>query len=334
MNLSHRGGRGRLVAVACLAGLAVACASSGFEARMPASQGFPLTVENCGQEMTFQAPPRRPFANDINTAEAMVALGLADRMVGIAGVGGRDQVLPQLETDFRRIPRISDQYVELEALLGTGADFIYAGWNYGFSEASGLTPDTLAQHGIKAYALTESCAHVQPGKGPTSIEETFQDLRNLAAIFAVPHRAEELIAEMQQTLDEVAARVKGVDPRRVFVYDSGEDTPFTGPGLTIATDLIRRAGGRNIFDDLPATWTTVSWEQVIDRDPECILIVDYGETPWQQKRDFVLANPALTRLSAAEQGCFLPLTYAAITPGIRNAHTVREIAQLLHPTAL
>jgi len=45
---------------------------------------------------------------------------------------------------------------------------------------------------------------------------------------------------------------------RVFVYDCC-DPPFTTGHHTVLDDLIRRAGGDNVFGDLAAGWTHVSW---------------------------------------------------------------------------
>lgn len=41
--------------------------------------------------------------------------------------------------------------------------------------------------------------------------------------------------------------------------------------------LIDAAGGRNILDDVDASWTRVNWETV-ERNPQVIVIVDYSET--------------------------------------------------------
>ena len=170
-------------------------------------------------------------------------------------------------------------------------------------------------------------------EGESVTEETFQDLRNLGLIFGVTDRAATIIEEMQTVLTEVEAAATDRAPRRIFVYSQGEDAPVTTPGLTIATDLIARAGGQNIFADLRQPPTTVSWEQVIDRDPECIVIVDHGPTNWEEKRDFLRDNPAFGEITAIQDNCFLPLPYAAVTPGIRNADAVRAIAELLHDDA-
>jgi iron complex transport system substrate-binding protein len=63
---------------------------------------------------------------------------------------------------------------------------------------------------------------------------------------------------------------------RVFVYDCC-DPPFTAARGSVLTDLIRRAGGRNVFDDVDADWTHVSWESVVARRAELVVIHSYAQ---------------------------------------------------------
>lgn len=325
--------------LALIAAVAVVGASCGDDGSNSADTSgavdagsYPVTVESCGEPTRYDTAPERAVANDVNMVEMMLSLGLADRMAGVSGVEDRADILPELQDDFDALPVLSSTYIELEPLLGADPDFFFAGWNYGLSEANDMTPERLGEYDISTYAITESCAYRIPDKGATNIGETFDDLRNVAKIFGVPERAEALIDEQQQMLDEVEERLNGVDAITVFVYDSGQEAPFTAPGLAIPNDIIERAGGENIFADLQETWTTVSWEQVIDANPECVLIVDYGEVTWEQKRDFMMSSPALSEIPAVRNGCFLALPYTAMTPGVRNVPSVLEVADLLHPS--
>ena len=72
---------------------------------------------------------------------------------------------------------------------------------------------------------------------------------------------------------EVTSGVDLANPLRVFVYDSGEDTPFTAGKYAMPTALIEAAGGVNIMDDLDKSWATVAWEPVVERNPQVIVIV-------------------------------------------------------------
>ena len=185
-----------------------------------------------------------------------------------------------------------------------------------------LTPQGLAKYGIKTLALTESCAHVQPGKKPVSIENTYQDITNLGAIFDVPARANALIGQMKAQIAAVRAKVANLPRVSVFDYDSGTSAPFTAPGLATPTALIELAGGSNIFASLKQSWTSVSWEQVVARKPQCIIINDYGTPTWQQKEKFLTTNAASRNLPAVRDHCIIHLAYDEVTPGPRNAEAV------------
>ena len=325
-------------AALALAGLLAGCGgSSSGRSAAAASPGYPVTVSNCGTAITFDRAPGRAVSNDINSTEDMLALGLEPEMVGDFGVDGdgpEAKPIPDEYLDaFKRVPDISPDYFTLEKLVSLHPDFLFAGWNYGLQVGSALTPDNLAKYGIQTLVLSESCAHVQSGNDEVSISDTYQDLRNLGAIFGVETRAQHVIAQMQAQVATVQAKVVGQQPVTVFDYDSGEAAPFTGPGLAMPTALISLAGGTNIFASLKQTWTSVSWEQVVAADPQCIVINDYGTPTAAQKEQFLETSPITQNLTAVKDRCFLPLSYDEVTPGPRNGEAVVALAHWLHPTA-
>lgn len=318
-----------------LALVAAACGADDGETGtgdVGASASYPVTVASCDVETTYEQSPERMVANDINMTEIALSLSLTDKMVGISGVADRADVREDLQSDFDAVEQLTENYIELEPLLGADPDFFFAGWNYGISEASGITPDALGERGINSYAITESCARISQ-KDPTTMDETYTDLTNIGQIFGVADQAEEIIEEMKSTVGSVESTVDGLSVVRTFVYDSGQDAPFTSPAMAIPNELIKRAGGENIFSDLAETWTTVSWEEVVDRDPECVVIVDYGDVTWEEKRQFMRDNPALNGITAVQNDCFVALPYAAMTPGVRNADAIETIARTIHPDA-
>ena len=292
-----------------------------------AAQAFPVTVQSCDREITFEAAPERAVSNDVNLTEMMLALGLRDHMVGYTGVSGWKTLDERLRADVETLPELSPQYPGREVLLGANADFYFAGWNYGMNVGGEVTPDTLAPFDIAVYELAESCAHVME-KPKASFEDLYTDIRNLGTIFGVAERAEGLVADWREDLArQKDAAGNGARPLRVFVYDSGEDTPFTAGRYAMPTALIEAAGGVNVVDDFEKSWATVGWEEVIARDPEMILIVDYGEVTAARKRAFLTSNPALAHITAIRENNFVPLDYVAATPGPRNIEAVGLLAR-------
>ena len=289
----------------------------------------PVTVQSCDREVTFDAPPTRAASNDVNLTEMMLVLGLTDRMVGYTGISGWNKLDEEIRADIGELPELSERYPTREVLIGADVDFWFAGWNYGMRVGGEVTPDTLAPFGVDVYELTESCVHIMPRDG-IGIDDMFNDIRNLGAIFGVDDRAEELIAGWQAELAEIAATIPDEDPLRVFVYDSGEDTPFTSGRYAMPTAMIEAAGGRNIMDDVDSSWTRVAWEPVVERNPEVIIIVNYGEVTAEQKIGFMKSNPAFADMDAVVNDRFVVLEYVEATPGPRNIRAIRALAAAFH----
>ncbi|MGY4751852.1 ABC transporter substrate-binding protein [Pannonibacter sp. Q-1] len=304
----------------------IALALAALLATTASAFAYPVTVKSCNRDVTFDAAPTRAVSNDVNLTEMMLVLGLTDHMAGYTGVSGWKTLDPEMREGVKELPELAEKYPTKEVLLGAEADFYFAGWNYGMKVGGEVTPDTLAPFGIKVYELTESCIHIGP-KEKISMADMYNDLLNLGTIFGVEDKAKALVAGYEAKLAEVTARVKepGKEPLRVFVYDSGEDTPFTAGRYAMPTALIEAAGGHNIMDDLDKSWATVAWEPVIERNPEVVVIVNYGQVTAEQKIAFMKSNPAFASIDAVKNGRFVVLEYVEATPGPRNIRAVEKL---------
>ncbi|MDO8402412.1 MULTISPECIES: ABC transporter substrate-binding protein [Pseudomonas] len=289
---------------------------------------YPLTIQSCNREVTFTQAPKHAVSHDINMTQMMLALGLKPRMAGYSGVSGWKSVTPEMQTILDGLPELAAKYPSVETLLNANVDFFFAGWDYGMRVGGDLTPQTLQPLGINVYELTESCAFVMK-RPPASLEDTYNDLRNLGKIFDVQDRANALIAQMQAQVAEVRKGLPADKPR-VFLYDSGEDRAMTSGRLGMPQALIDAAGGRNILDDVEASWTRVNWEDVVERNPQVIVIVDYGEVTAEQKEHFLLSNKALQSVDAIKNQRFIVIPYVQATPGIDNVLAVETLAKGFH----
>lgn len=288
--------------------------------------GAGTTVQSCNREVIFEAPPEYAVSHDVNLTEMMLVLGLADRMVGYTGISGWKTLDEEMRAGVEELPELAPKYPTKEVLVGADADFFFAGWNYGMKVGGEVTPETLVPFGIKVYELTESCAHIMD-KGKASIEDMYTDLLNLGRIFGVEERAQMLVDGYRDELATFAGGPDVGEPLRVFVYDSGEGTPFTAGRYAMPTALIEAAGGRNIMDDFKKSWATVTWEDVVERNPEIVVIVNYGEVTAEQKREFMMSNRAFAGIDAVRNDRFVTLEYVEATPGPRNIQAVKVLAE-------
>ena len=183
-------------------------------------------------------------------------------------------VPPQYQAGFAKVRDVSpNNYFTLEQLVGLHPDFLFAGWNYGLQAGTNLTPTYLEKFGIKTLVLTESCAHVQPGKDSISINDTYQDLRNLGNIFGVQGRAAAVVAgEARLVAKAVSAVVTVVDPELVVLGGGIGQAPGFAAAVTaelraLAPVLpevrVSALGTDAVVDGCLASGTELAWARLI-----------------------------------------------------------------------
>ena len=113
-----------------------------------------ITVENCGQPITFDSTPKRLVVHDINMSEMAFSLGLQDRIVGVTGISGWYKPTPDFDELRGDIPELAPKYPTLENLVAASPDLFFAGWYYGMKPGGEVTPETLAPHAVSYTHLT------------------------------------------------------------------------------------------------------------------------------------------------------------------------------------
>ncbi|WP_062114976.1 ABC transporter substrate-binding protein [Aureimonas sp. AU40] len=295
---------------------------------------FPVSVENCGRTLTFDKAPRRAVVHDLNMSEMAFALGLQPNMAGVTGVSGWYKTTSAFDAAKGALPELAPKYPTMETLLAAEADFFFAGWYYGMKPGGEVTPDTLKAKGIETYVLTESCAQVDKARPRASMDLLYADELALGTIFGKRNEAEALVEGWKGRIAKVAEAVKGEAPVSVFLYDSGEDKPFTAGKFAMPTALIEAAGGTNVLGDLDMSWGTTSWEDVALKNPQFLVLLDYQDGAGYRKLlDFLKNHPAMRETDAVKNERFLPLRYEQITPGPANIDAVEALAKALHPAA-
>ncbi|KAF0647940.1 MULTISPECIES: ABC transporter substrate-binding protein [Streptomyces] len=329
-----RGRHGLRAAAAALA-LSAALLASGCgtsqtaaqekEAAAPSAVGFPVTIDNCGVKTTYDRPPARVVTIHQHPAELLLSLGLKDRMVGTAFPDSA--VLPELRKDYAAIPELAKREPSFETILEAEPDLVYGGYGSAFADKEGRSRKAFEDAGIDTHLNREYC-----GEKRVTMEDTYEEVRTVGRIFGVPDRADQLVADLRARVGRATTAVRSAPKVPVFVYDSGDKSAFTAGGKSLGTELIRMAGGENVFADLDDVFGDVSWEQVVERRPEVIAIYDYAGTgSVEQKKEYLLAQPALKDVPAIRNKRFVVLPLTATLVGVRSAYAVEDLARGIHP---
>ena len=293
---------------------------------------FPVSVRNCDTTLTFNKAPERMVVHDINMSEMVFALGLQDHMVGVTGISGWYKTSVSFNKLLGDIPELAPKYPSLENLAAANPDLFFAGWYYGMKPGGDVTPDTLKPLGIQTVILTESCVHANKKRPQASMDLLFDDMLRLGKIFGKKAEAKAIVVGWRARLAKIRAAVGARKGPRVFLYDSGDDQPFTAGKFAIIDAMIEAAGGTNVMGDMDTSWGRTSWESVAAANPEFLILLDYqsgGGAKGLLK--FLRQHPVMAETEAVKQGKYVALRYEELTPGPANVNAIEKMAKAMYP---
>ncbi|MEL0630145.1 ABC transporter substrate-binding protein [Psychromonas aquatilis] len=292
---------------------------------------YPVTVDNCGSPLTFDKAPSRAVVHDINLSEMAFALDLQKSMIGVTGITGWYKMSQSFKETLGDIPELAPKYPTLEILVSAEPDFFFAGWNYGMKVGGEVTPQTLKPYGINTLVLSESCIHTQSNKQGATMALLYDDIEKLGVIFNKQSKAESLIKDWKSRVQKVTEQrnIAGnaTPPPRIFLYDSGEDKPFTAGKYSMTNAMIEAAGGENVTANMETSWGVTSWENVARENPDVIILLDYqtanGADSLQQ---FLEQHPLMKHTNAVKSSRYVKLRYEQLTPGPANIQAIEKLA--------
>jgi iron complex transport system substrate-binding protein len=285
---------------------------------------WPVTIDNCGFDLTLDAAPERIVAIKSTTTELLIELGLADRILGAAFLDGPlDTPYTQFEGE---ITEISDFTPGQEAVLAMDPDMIFAGWESNFSADAVGERDALQQRGIASYVAPSACKGADYQPHPMTFEALFAQIEEAGVIFDAPDAAADLVATMRSELAAVSPKQDGLS---AVWFSSGSDTPYVGAGIGAPQMMMEASGLTNIMADVQDTWTPATWEAVVAADPDVMILVDADWNTAASKIDMLTSSPATSSLAAVQNEAFVIVPFAAAEAGVRNVQAVRSIVEQL-----
>jgi len=307
-----------------LVGLAVAAL---WAAPAWAGTQYPLSISNCGVDVTFAAAPMRAVTIKSTATELLLALGLADKIVG---VGFQDGPVPApWAAAGADLPVLAEKLPSQEVVLEAEPDFVYGGWESNFAADGAGERASLAELGVASYVSPAACRSIKPAK--LSFDGLFADIAEMGAIFDVSAAAEALIAQQKAELASIVP-----DTRRLTAvwYSSGTKAPYVGAGSNAPAMMMRALGLDNIMGDVDDGWISASWEAIVDANPDVIVLVDAAWNSAAQKKKLLADNPITSRLDAVVHERYLIVPFPASEAGVRNVGATVDMAAQLAALSL
>jgi iron complex transport system substrate-binding protein len=265
------------------------------------------------RQVTVPALPRRIVSLAPSNTERLFAVGAGHTVVGVTTV---DTYPPEVAT-VRKIGGFVPQSISVETIVSLQPDLVLAA-----GDIQRPTIAVLERLGLAVVAIED----------PGNFDDVYAAITLVGRLTGHEPEASQVIAAMQARIARVRQAVATL-PReaRLSVFYEVYDEPLMTVGRsTIIGQMLEMAGGINIFADLPGRYPQVSTEEVVKRNPDCIL----GHTGHQLALTpaQIGQRPGWKHLTAVKRSCIRLLNGDTMArPGPRLAEALEFIARALYP---
>jgi iron complex transport system substrate-binding protein len=210
-------------------------------------------TDSVGREVEIKDPPARIVSLAPSITESLYAIGAGSLLVGRTDFCD----YPQEALALPSVGGFDSSTISIETIVALDPDLVIGGSIYQADLA-----ESLAKAGIPVFIME-----------PRTVEEIMDSLQTLGRVTNHAADADTLVAGMQSRIDAVAQVVNGIPQaeRPTVFYEVWADPYMTTSNQTYIGELIKMAGGVNIFADLKEDYPTISAEEIIARDPRVIL---------------------------------------------------------------
>ncbi|WP_300719467.1 ABC transporter substrate-binding protein [Pseudomonas sp.] len=272
-----------------------------------ADEGFPRTVVDAlGRQVTIEHKPQRIVAIFASNVEMLAAMGAGDAIVGV-------EEWTRFPEDIAARAKVGGRLgFSVEAIARLQADLVVM---TPARQAATLI-DPLQRIGIPVLVLNHR-----------DLAAVLANIRLLGQATGHEDGAEQLIERLQRRLEAVQTRLAGQPPVTVYLETGSNERGhyLTLRGHTYTSDILRMAGGSNVFVD--SRLSQVGGEAVFHANPSRIIVA--GSPP---QAAALAQRPGWSSIPAVAAGRVDTLPCALLLiPGPRVVEGVEQLAALLHP---
>ncbi|MGN0062694.1 MAG: ABC transporter substrate-binding protein [Nocardioides sp.] len=322
----------RATSLGALALVLAACGTSGGTSSTGSSQaGYSVSVDNCGAEVAFDRSPERAVLLKPGAVPFLADLGILDEVVTArAGAYERAYYDDATWAALERIPVLSDQLdssghlqISKEVVLAQRPDLV-------LGASDNLTRDTLGAVGVPL--LEEPALCPTPPEDPT-FETVEEQLRTYGKVFAVPDAAEDAVRANRDQLAAILERVPSDEDRTAAVLYPTVDggTPYAYGTRSMAHPQLEAAGFTNVFADVDERVFEVTVEELVDRDPDVLVLLHSDGDPQTVKNALTTLNGAGALTAVKEDQVLVQLFNFTEPPSPLAIDGLERIVDRFHP---
>ncbi|MBA3066619.1 ABC transporter substrate-binding protein [bacterium] len=195
------------------------------------------------------------------TTEILCALGAEDKIAAISGIDEENPYYGLLKNKPAAGGGIRN--VNLEMVLGFKPDLVFCWKGHA---------DILREKGLNVYSV-----------GTYDVEGVMELILDVGRLAGRENGAEEIVADMRKREIKVKDKVEDINNKPLVYFEAGTVGKSRGPGC-LTHNLITAAGGINIAGEERVPFPLLSQEYIIDKNPDIIIVEEYGASPGEIKK--------------------------------------------------
>jgi iron complex transport system substrate-binding protein len=261
-----------------------------------AGLGYPVTVTNCGTDVTFDRAPERVVLLKSAAVPYLHDLGVLDRVTARAGRYPKEYYNAATLAEIDRIPLLTDRtdtsghlQISKEVVIGQQPDLV-------LGEVDNLSRDTLSAVDIP---LLEEPAMCPGSTAVPSFGDIYRQLDTYGKVFGRPAEAQAAITALKDRITKIEA---GTGPERsaaVLYPTVGGGVTYAYGTASMAHPQLVAAGFRNVFADSAERVFEVTLEELLGRNPD-VLILLHGDGDPKAVEAAVTGLPGAEKLKAVQ----------------------------------
>ncbi|CAD6011597.1 ABC transporter substrate-binding protein [Agreia sp. COWG] len=295
----------------CSGTSSTATGSAATDDSAAASGAFPVTVSNCGSQVTLTAPARRIVLVNNDSLPNLEALGVVDRVVALTqtlqpGLYSDDtySTLSSLAVLSTQKNATGGSIVSQESILGAEPDLVIAPEN-------AVDRAALNASGIAVYTPSAYCAN--PGaelSEPATFDRVWDEVRTLGRLTGETSAADDAVAKASADL-ATPAPITGTAAALYVSSGGGVLSPYGGPSMV--TPVFAAAGLSNVYADSTKRVFDANVEDIISRNPGTIVLLYSSGDPADVTASF-LSAPGVSGLAAVQAKRVVALKFPYTDP--------------------
>jgi iron complex transport system substrate-binding protein len=109
---------------------------------------------------------------------------------------------------------------------------------------------------------------------PNALSDIWADIRKVGGALGATARAEKLVKELRGRMDEIVRRTRSIQPEPTVAYIEWIDPLMAGGNWM--PELVRMAGGINLFGEAGKHSPWMTWDELIAKEPDLIFVSPCG----------------------------------------------------------